>query len=202
MSHLPKAEVESHYHRDGHYFLIELNLGSVRQLTNSLDPAPFRERDLDEDAENYIVEAVREFPLKTPLKLRFHLQHREEADQRAIEQAVRNYFEYRTQVTARELREKLKQGRVSLVIGLSFLILCIALGRVAAVVGEGLLVDLIQEGLLIGGWVAMWRPIEIFLYDWWPIARRRKVYEKIRAMPAEVRDAGEGARSTVRGQAA
>jgi hypothetical protein len=26
----------------------------------------------------------------------------------------------------------------------------------------------IREGFLIGGWVAMWRPLEVFLYDWWP----------------------------------
>jgi hypothetical protein len=28
---------------------------------------------------------------------------------------------------------------------------------------------IIRESLLIGGWVAMWRPMEILLYDWWPI---------------------------------
>jgi len=33
-----------------------------------------------------------------------------------------------------------------------------------------------REGLTIIGWVAMWRPIEIFLYDWWPIDHRRRVY--------------------------
>jgi hypothetical protein len=27
-----------------------------------------------------------------------------------------------------------------------------------------------QESLLIGGWVAMWRPMEILLYDWWACA--------------------------------
>ena len=26
---------------------------------------------------------------------------------------------------------------------------------------------------MIGGWVALWRPLEIFLYDWWPIRRKQ-----------------------------
>ena len=36
-----------------------------------------------------------------------------------------------------------------------------------------------RESLLIGGWVAMWRPLEICLYDWWPLLRRRRVYKSI-----------------------
>ena len=31
---------------------------------------------------------------------------------------------------------------------------------------------LIENSLVIGAWVALWRPIEIFLYDWWPIRAR------------------------------
>ena len=37
--------------------------------------------------------------------------------------------------------------------------------------------------MLIAGWVAMWRPLEIFLYDWWPIRRRIRVLGKLSAMP-------------------
>jgi hypothetical protein len=33
----------------------------------------------------------------------------------------------------------------------------------------------IEESLLIFCWVANWRPIEIFLYEWWPIIRRQSV---------------------------
>jgi hypothetical protein len=33
--------------------------------------------------------------------------------------------------------------------------------------------------VIIGGWVAMWRPLEIFLYDWWPLARRQRMFDKL-----------------------
>jgi hypothetical protein len=46
---------------------------------------------------------------------------------------------------------------------------------------------IIAEGLLIMGWVAMWRPIETFLYDWWPIRRHRALLTQIARMPIEVR---------------
>jgi hypothetical protein len=45
---------------------------------------------------------------------------------------------------------------------------------------------LIRETLVIGGWVAMWRPLEIFLYDWWPIRAERQLYERLSVMPVRV----------------
>jgi hypothetical protein len=47
--------------------------------------------------------------------------------------------------------------------------------------------DLVQESLTIGGWVAMWRPMEIFLYEWWPIQRMGRLYQKMSRMHVEVK---------------
>jgi hypothetical protein len=44
-----------------------------------------------------------------------------------------------------------------------------------------------RESLTIAGWVAMWRPMQIYLYDWWPLRRRGKLYEKLSLMKVEVR---------------
>jgi hypothetical protein len=40
---------------------------------------------------------------------------------------------------------------------------------------------------MILGWVAMWRPLQIVLYDWWPIRHRALVFDKLAKMPVEVR---------------
>jgi hypothetical protein len=50
--------------------------------------------------------------------------------------------------------------------------------------------QIVQEGLIIVGWVANWRPIEIFLYDWWPIVRRRRLYRRLASATVEVRRDG------------
>jgi len=39
---------------------------------------------------------------------------------------------------------------------------------------------------VIGGWVALWRPLEIFLYDWWPIVGQRKTYALLSTLPVSV----------------
>ena len=62
------ADIESLYRKEGDRVLIEITLSSVIQLYNSFDPAPFHEKELDSEAEQYIVNIVRGFPKKQSLK--------------------------------------------------------------------------------------------------------------------------------------
>ena len=54
----------------------------------------------------------------------------------------------------------------------------------------GTLPIILREGLIIAGWVAMWRPMEIFLYEWWPLLRKGRLYEKLSRMRVDVRKRG------------
>lgn len=181
---------ESHYSKEGDQYLVEIKLNEIRQLFNSFDPAPFREKDLESSAETYIVDSVQELNLDTPIILILHLPHSACTDEAAssVSAAIHNYFSYRAEITSKELRFTLQQGRVALIIGLAFLFLCIAAQQMIASLGKtGLMWSIIEEGFLISGWVAMWRPIEVFLYEWWPIRRRRRIYEKLAQLPVALR---------------
>lgn len=174
------------YHRENGTWLIEIKLRELRQLFHHLDPAPFREKDLEPAAEAYIEDAVREIGTREPCKLVVHLPaaEHESEDARTLPEAVGHYFEYRAQQARADLHQLLWRGIASLFIGLAFLFACLWLRHsLAAVGGYGVL----PEGLLIIGWVALWRPVEIFLYDWWPIRRRQRRFEAIARMPVEVR---------------
>ena len=46
--------------------------------------------------------------------------------------------------------------------------------------------SVISESLVIGGWVAMWRPLEVFLYEWWPIRAEARLYTRLSEMPVRV----------------
>ena len=181
---------ESHYNKENEYYLVEIKLNEVRQLFNSLDPAPFREKDLEASAENYIVDSAQEFHLETPVKLVLHLPRAactEEAVS-SVPEAIHNYFSYRADITAKELRFTLRQGRIALLIGLVFLFVCIAAQQfIASLQKDDLMWQMIQEGFRISGWVAMWRPIEVFLYEWWPRRHKRKLYNKLSKIPIELR---------------
>jgi hypothetical protein len=169
--------------------VIEVHVGELKQLFNAMDPSPFRERDLDPSAEEFIVSWARELAHKAPLALLVHVDrapaHPDDGD--VLRAAIREFFGYRAQGSRRQVRQLLKIGRVSLLIGLGCLALSIGLGDLlAGVLGDRPLAGLLRESILIGGWVAMWRPLEIFLYDWWPIRAHARLYDRLAAMPVQV----------------
>jgi hypothetical protein len=169
--------------------VLELRIGELRQLFNAMDPAPFRERDLDPNAETYIVEWARETRPGQPLRLVVHL-GREAAPAGAeamVRDAVDGYFRQRAQSTWRELRQLFRVGRISLLIGIAFLAGAIVIGEfVAGLVAKESYSGIIKESFVIGGWVALWRPLEIFLYDWWPIRAQARLFERLGEMEVRV----------------
>lgn len=178
-----------HSSEQGVFITVELRLSDVKAFFNSLDPSPFLERDLDDRAADYITESVREQPLKEEMRLRIYLPKRQlsSRSEKAITQAIQNYYGYMLGVNGRRLRNLLKDGRKSLFIGFSFLAVCMLLSEVAVQQLSGFLSRILGEGFLIAGWVALWHPISIFLYGWWPLTKERKVFEKIKAMPVELK---------------
>jgi len=171
-----------------HRGVIELELRDLAQLFNSMDPSPFHERDLDPKAEEFIVGWANDYPRGTPLELIVHLTQTPEDPTLVakVEPAIQLYFADLVQVTRRELRTLLSIGRASLLIGLAFLALCTIASRLVGNLGEQPFYRIGAFGLEIAGWVAMWRPFEIFLYDWWPILRRRRQYRRLARMPVSV----------------
>lgn len=176
------------YRLEGGHRLLEIRLQSVRQLFHTLDPAPFHEKDLDENAAAYLLEACDEAGSRRPLRLVVHLPAPEAQTEAAqtIAAAVNNYFAYRERQLRRDLMKLIRYGVVSLAIGLLFLMACVALRR-ALIASPVIDQSIVDEGLLILGWVAMWRPIEVLLYDWWPLSRKRAVLRRLAAIPVEVR---------------
>jgi hypothetical protein len=169
--------------------VIEVRLRELSQLFDSLDPSPFAEKDLDPKAELYIVESVQELSPRTVRELVLHLDRPPTlADTEAsIAAAVHDHFGRQAPRLRRELRSLIRRGVVSLAIGIGFL--AAVFGIEEAVVrwlGESPLAPLFTQGLLIVGWVAMWRPLEIFLYDWWPILGRRRLYQRLSQTPVRM----------------
>jgi len=162
---------------------IEVRLRELAQLFNSLDPSPFIDRDLDTDAEEFIVSWARELPPHGEIELVLHLATPPPADRAAgTEEAVRHYFASRTEIKRRELRLLLRRGRTSLVAGVAFLAACMGAGALALEFMDPTWGSFIELGLQIVGWVAMWRPLETYLYDLWPVRSEVKLLDRLARM--------------------
>ncbi len=174
---------------------LRLYLRETAQLFNSMDPAPFRERDLDPSAEAYIVDWAREAPRRGPLGLAIVFDGRAATteDRATIQEAVHEYFRQRALATRQRLRWLFRTGRISLLVGLAFVAFTVFAGELlASLSGAERYMQMIVDSLVIGAWVALWRPLEIFLYDWWPIRDEARLYERLSHLDVRL----ESARAT------
>jgi len=171
--------------------VIRLRVRELRQLFDTLDPAPFLERELDERMAEYVESSAAELPRHVSLRLEVHLPAAqiESGEPERVEAAVRKHYEHQVELVRRRFQQMMREGRRSLLVGLVALAACMLIAD-AASGSEWRGVRVLGEGIVIGGWVAMWRPIEILLYDWWPLRRDIALQERLREMRVELRAEG------------
>jgi hypothetical protein len=105
-----------------------------------------------------------------------------------LRDAIHEFFRHRAETERQRLRELFRVGRTSLVIGLFALAAAIGLADFLATLLKGSSIgEIVRESLTIGGWVSMWRPLEVFLYDWWPIRNEALLSDRLAAMPIRIR---------------
>jgi hypothetical protein len=170
--------------------VIKVHVGELKQLFNSIDPSPFRNKDLDPAAEEFIVGWAKDLPRDAELALVVDLDRQAGLPDEAavLRDAIHEFFRQRAEAYRRSLRELFKRGRTSLLIGLTVLAGAIALGHfVATLMKTSSIGEILRESLTIGGWVSMWRPLEVFLYDWWPIRNEARLSDRLASMPIRIR---------------
>lgn len=170
--------------------IIEVHVGELKQLFDAIDPSPFRERDLDPKAEEFIVGWAKDLPRNASLALVVDLDREAGLPDEAavLRDAIHQFFGHRAETYRQRLRELFRVGRTSLMIGLVALAGAIALGDfLSTLMKNSRLGEIVRESLTIGGWVSMWRPLEVFLYDWWPIRNEARLSDRLAAMPIRIR---------------
>lgn len=166
---------------------IEIRIAELSALFNSMDPTPFHHRDLDRDAVEFLEKWALEFSRGSQFCITVHLEQMPPLDPSPLlGEAIRNYFDYKSTLAQRNLRLLFMEGRTSLVIGVGFLTICLLGADLLTAFATNTFSKMVKESLLIGGWVAMWRPMQIFLYDWWPIVRKRRIYSNLGAATVRV----------------
>jgi hypothetical protein len=172
--------------------IIEVHIEELSQFFDSLDPSPFHKKDVDPSAAQYVVSSAQDLPSRARIALVLYLDKPAALpdEGRTAGDAVREYFAREAGYARRRLKSLLRRGWISLGIGATFLVgAFMASTFVMSMVSETI-APLVRESFLIGGWVAMWRPLEMFLYDWWPIVGERRLYDRLSRMAVRVIYAG------------
>jgi hypothetical protein len=170
--------------------ILELRLATVERIFDNRDPAPFRERALDPDFVEYLVEGGRDRVAAGRFRIVVHLA--QPCAPGEIEQAVHAHFEQALARTQRRRREQLRSGWIALAVAAVAVIVLMGLGEVVAKSVAGTLGSGLREAIVISGWVLMWRPIEVLIYDGIPWRRERRVLRALREARIDVRTADGG----------
>jgi hypothetical protein len=165
---------------------IDVHVPELGQFFDHLDPSPLANRDIDPRAERFIVDWAKDLPRDEPLHLAVHVE-RPPAETAPLSEAVHRQFGERAASARRRLRELLRRARISLEIGIAFLAVALALSKlVENWLDPGGMLEVVRQSLSIAGWVAMWRPMELLLYDWWPIRAEARLFDRLATMPVRL----------------
>jgi hypothetical protein len=177
---------QERYRKEGPAYCVDLHLRHERQLFDARDPAPFRERDLDDEAVEWILDSLEELPSGVPVKIVLHFAEAPTATApEAFREAIRGHFAYEILRMQRKRRRDLQDATVFLALAVLILAACFGLAALARRNGSALGLVL-GEGLPIVGWVAMWRPLELFFYEGWPLRRRMRLCRRVLEAEIEV----------------
>ncbi|RYF94314.1 MAG: hypothetical protein EOO02_23720, partial [Chitinophagaceae bacterium] len=125
--------------------------------------------------------------LKTRLESGFESMDDFRASTREIRDAIHAHFAFQADIKKRELKDLLRHGAISLVIGLVFLGICSYFGNGSLPKSASFLEIMRHESLFILAWYAMWKPVSTFLYDWWPMAESMQLYRRLSRIDVEVK---------------
>jgi hypothetical protein len=172
-------------HRAASSTTVNIHVREVSQLFNSLDPSPFWDRDLDRQAAEFIEEEFSERLAAETWNLCIHA-HDGGSSGPDLQSALENYYGRMASSARRALREHFWSGQWTLVAGVVVFLLAMALrSMLGGLLGR--LPQILDEGLIILAWLALWRPAEMLLYGWVPLRRRQKLYERLARIRVSVR---------------
>ncbi len=175
-----KKDILDRYDKDENAKII-LNIASqkVSDIYNEFDKASsFTKKDLDEELVTYIIESVKEIGSED-FSLKFCFEETiDSKSKNKVAHSIKTFFNY-LQVLEKELmREQIKNAFIFMAIGIFFVALAITFKT-----NEGLVNEVISEGMMVAGWVSLWEALATFLIKWLPLTKKLKLFKKIADAP-------------------
>jgi hypothetical protein len=180
-----RAVAGSRYRSEAGVPCIDVRARRIEHIFDNRDPAPFRQRDLDPDLAQYLVDAGGELASHAELAIVFWLEH--PADQAELVHAFRGHFEDAIARMERRRRRSRRIGAVTLLLGIVLVVVLFTLAQLIGAAIPGSLGAALREGLVISSWVVLWRPVEILIYGWIPARQERRDIERLLAARVSIR---------------
>lgn len=165
---------------------VSVRVRDLAQMFNSLDPSPFWDRDLDPQAAEFIEEEFSDKRSAAEWHLRVHAAAGA-ALAADLQPAIEHYYERMAHSASLRLREETRLGEIALLGGIAIFLIAMSAREFITRFAHQELSGLLDEGLIILAWLALWRPVESLVYGWVPHYRRRRLYQRLAAVRVAVR---------------
>lgn len=139
-------------------FIIPVRFHSPQDLYNPIDPSPAPARDLSDELADYLDQCSDEIPVENKIRIEIEFANdpRDPGFETECEASIRAYYKHEMFVKIRELSAQKKAAVRHFLISLT----CLS----TYVISENfkfpfLLYTILQEAILIGGWVFMWEAV-------------------------------------------
>ena len=164
-------------------FLIDIDLDFYRELYSEWDFSPQRQRDLDEDLLEYLVDCCDEIPVRYPVAIAINLPaavYDATREERAT-QGFQHFFTYLIRRENNRYRHYFVKILKYMCIGALLLVAASMLQNFFSKLPHS---DLLVEGLVIGAWVSIW---EVFSVLFFKLSdHRKKIAVFRRLLAAEI----------------
>lgn len=168
---------------------LPLVLETVAEASETTIPLPLPYRKLNAEVLEYLEDVAQQMPKGEEARIVVYLPIEE--IQQGLEQKLNKvldiYGDARLEKLKREEKRALGASLSALAWGFAFMLVCQIIGILADFPKHPTLTNTISEGFLVLGWVALWKPFETLLFDWRPSVERRKLHERLAAMPVVLR---------------
>lgn len=171
---------------------ITFRFKALGQLLDLDDPTPIPAKEMTEVAEDAIFGHLDEYSVRSSASLILELPEKD-LDGTAsplIIEAVRHHFRFRRSDLVHDMKISRREGIYSFVVSVgnaAFLIWFLLYSTKNDIPVDAVKVTIFLGFLTILNWVTIWDTYEHFVYDYRNLFRKRRIYEKIAAIPVEIR---------------
>ncbi len=165
---------------------LSLSLSSVDGLIDA-EGSPVIQPHIHPDAATWILEEAKENPTKSGYLLDIHVPSEDLPRKNEVESVIQNYFRSEALAANREFREVLRKGLASLVRAFLVVAALVVLAEFVQGLGTGRFYELLGESLVIIGWVTLWGPLDLLLFERHRIRRRRNTAQTLSVAKVSLR---------------
>lgn len=164
--------------------IVSIHVRDLSQLFNVLDPSPLVDRDIGRAAAEFIESEFRDKRSADSWHLRVFVSA-DSLSKQELREAIKNHYSRQAYSAQIAFREHFWMTRLQLLGGIAIF--------AAATAARGMLRNLpmsvpsaFSDALVILGGLALWRPTEALLYEWVPLLRTRRLFQRLARMQVSV----------------